>query len=297
MEKMLSVVIPTYNKINRLKLTLASIDKQKLDRERYEIIIVNDGSTDGTMEYLENRKTEWNLKLINQQNQGRSAARNAGVLAAKGEFILFSDDDCIMRPDFLSNHYNQQLACPQVLHGRIVTLTQMKFFDDPSKGTLCMEAGTTNKKRLEKYIITEEDIKQDFQNKVASNSRLNTLEKCIKELYASKVEQLYWIGFTGGNVSMPLEWLINVGMFNNSFGIEWGCEDLELGYRMFQMGYKFAYCDEAVNYHIAHARNNFEEEVEVSFKKFEALHDDKNIAYLKEFLLGVRNVEGLLGMK
>lgn len=285
----ISVVIPTYNHLSRLKLTLASIDIQKMDADKFEVIIVNDGSTDGSAQYLKQRKTEWNLRVVNQKNAGRAAARNRGALEAEGEIVLFCDDDCILSPDFIAAHYYHQKEYPGILHGRIVTLTQMKFFKDPSRGILVSpDKGFPfqAKDSLMKKIITESDIRTDFFSKIAPNQRLNSIERLIKEIFDRKKESLYWIGFTGGNVSMPLAWMKSDGMFNVEFGREWGCEDLELGYRLGKKAYPFAYLEEAVNYHIAHAHFDFKREVEASFSNFAALHDDENVGYLKEYLLG-----------
>lgn len=294
-DRIISVVIPTFNQLSRLKLTLASIDAQKMDFDKFEVVIVNDGSTDDSAAYLEERKTEWNLRVINQDNRGRAAARNAGALAAKGDYILFCDDDCIMSPHFIATHYNYQKEHSRVLHGQIVTLTHMRFFDDPSDGTLMYPYNEIKtKKAFIKGIITEEDIKKNFHSKIALNKRLNSIEKLIKEIFIGNAENLYWIGFTGGNVSMPRDWLESAGMFNESFGKNWGCEDLELGYRLQKKGYCFSYSDEAVNYHIARAHFDFKNEVELSFKSFAALYDDENINRLKDFLLGAMDIETLI---
>ncbi|MDE6760175.1 MAG: glycosyltransferase [Lachnospiraceae bacterium] len=291
----ISVVIPTFNHLSRLKLTLASIDIQKMDVDKFEVIIVNDGSTDGSAEYLKKRKTEWNLRVINQKNAGRAAARNRGALEAEGEIILFCDDDCILSPDFIAAHYHHQKEYPRILHGRIVTLTQMKFFEDPSRGILvCHNEGLQAKDSLMKRIITESDIKTEFFSKIAPNQRLNSIERLIKEIFDRKKETLYWIGFTGGNVSMPLTWMKSDEMFNVEFGRAWGCEDLELGYRLGKKAYPFAYLDEAVNYHIAHAHFDFKQEVETSFSNFAALHDDESVCYLKEYLLGNIDVQTMM---
>ena len=291
----ISVVIPTFNHLSRLKLTLASMDIQKMDVNKFEVIIVNDGSTDGSAEYLKERKAEWNLRVINQKNGGRAAARNRGALEADGEYILFCDDDCILSPNFIEAHYHHQKEHSRILHGRIVTLTQMKFFDDPSQGTLiCQNGGQQTKTSLLKKVITEDDIKKEFFSKIAPSKRLNSIERLIKEIFARKKESLYWIGFTGGNISMPLEWLKADEMFNVEFGREWGCEDLELGYRLGEKAYPFAYLDEAVNYHMAHAHFDFKNEVESSFLNFAALHNDESVYYLKEYLLGNIDIQTMI---
>lgn len=90
----LSIVIPLYNCGEFVSACLDSILRQGLSREEYEVIVINDGSTDGGEKVVESYcKQHPNFRLINQSNQGVSAARNAGMANAQGEYILFCDPD------------------------------------------------------------------------------------------------------------------------------------------------------------------------------------------------------------
>ena len=87
----LSVVIPTYNRLSLLRETLESLSSQRKAVD--EIIVVDDGSTDGTVECLQNEYPE--VRVFKQENLGPGAARNHGVLHARGDYIAFLDsDDC-----------------------------------------------------------------------------------------------------------------------------------------------------------------------------------------------------------
>ena len=94
---MVSVVIPTYNRKDMLKECLDSLFNQTYPKDKYEIIVVNDGSTDGTEEVLKEyaKKAPCAFKWLTQQNKGSYAARNLGIKNARGEIICFTDDDCI----------------------------------------------------------------------------------------------------------------------------------------------------------------------------------------------------------
>lgn len=95
MKLFLSVIIPAYNEAKRLPLTLIDIDKhlKKVDFS-YEILIVNDGSADETVEVVERfLHIMENLKLINQKNTGKGGAVKHGMLEAKGQIRLFMDAD------------------------------------------------------------------------------------------------------------------------------------------------------------------------------------------------------------
>lgn len=98
---MISVIIPTYNRQESLKKCLDSIFQ--IDYSDYEVIVVNDGSTDGTKEFLEKYKQKHSqLKALHlDKNYGPSVARNKGIEIAQGEIIAFTDDDCIVDKNWL----------------------------------------------------------------------------------------------------------------------------------------------------------------------------------------------------
>lgn len=99
----LSVVVPTYNQADLLRECLRSLAEQTLDPPTYEIVVVDDGSSDETGGVLEEFQTR--VKSIRlPTNRGRSAARNAGTAAARGQLIVFVDSDVVVRRDFLQAH-------------------------------------------------------------------------------------------------------------------------------------------------------------------------------------------------
>ena len=93
----LSIVVPVYNVEKYVRTCIESIFKQGLDEKCFEVIIVNDGSTDRSLEVITDIISQHsNIVVINQENQGLSVARNNGIAAAKGEYILMSDSDDIL---------------------------------------------------------------------------------------------------------------------------------------------------------------------------------------------------------
>ncbi len=102
MNEQISVVVPVYNSEPFLRKTVAAVQAQT-DPD-FEILLVNDGSTDGSLEVCrELEKCDPRIRVISQENQGLSAARNAGVLAARGEYISFVDSDDLVYPDMLEH--------------------------------------------------------------------------------------------------------------------------------------------------------------------------------------------------
>jgi O-antigen/teichoic acid export membrane protein/glycosyltransferase involved in cell wall biosynthesis len=97
-----SVIVPTHNRHADLRSTLASLKRQTLPSASYEIIVVDDGSTDQAVAYLAEEQKQGSVRALRQENKGPAAARNAGVQVARGEFLAFTDDDCVVPENWLS---------------------------------------------------------------------------------------------------------------------------------------------------------------------------------------------------
>lgn len=90
----LSIIIPVYKVEKYIQSTLQSIYNQQHDEFSFEVIVVNDGTPDGSMRIVtEFAAKHANLHIINQENQGLSCARNAGLKIARGEYVWFVDSD------------------------------------------------------------------------------------------------------------------------------------------------------------------------------------------------------------
>ena len=101
-----SVIIPVYNVDKFLPRCLGTVLDQTFAGE-YEVICINDGSTDNSGAILEKfAKNNNKIKILTQQNKGLSEARNAGVKAASGEYILFVDSDDFIAQNALEGLYN-----------------------------------------------------------------------------------------------------------------------------------------------------------------------------------------------
>lgn len=108
----LSVIIPTYNRADALEVCLQKLLAQK--SVDFEIIVVDDGSTDKTSQLLKKLTTDHlPLTTIRQANSGQATARNRGVKEAKGDIILFIGDDIWVEPDFLKKHWEAHQKHPE----------------------------------------------------------------------------------------------------------------------------------------------------------------------------------------
>lgn len=99
-----SVVIPSYNNRATLLLCLERLAAQTHPPERFEVIVVLDGSTDGSAEALRRRTTPFRLEVVTQPNRGRAAALNHGARLARGEHLIVIDDDILPNPEFIARH-------------------------------------------------------------------------------------------------------------------------------------------------------------------------------------------------
>jgi GT2 family glycosyltransferase len=97
----ISVVVPTYNRLETLQHVIPSLMSQSIAPERYEVIVADSNSTDGTAEYL---AREPRVRHLPGAYTGRAGARNAGIAAATGRIILFNDSDIIASHDLLERH-------------------------------------------------------------------------------------------------------------------------------------------------------------------------------------------------
>ena len=98
-----TVVIPTFNGRNRIGNILEALTHQVV--KEFQVIVIVDGSTDGTSEYLLETSFDLDLKVMTQKNTGRAIVRNSGAVGAKeGDFLLFLDDDMRPEPDCIQAH-------------------------------------------------------------------------------------------------------------------------------------------------------------------------------------------------
>lgn len=141
----LSIIIPAYNVEQYIEECVESVLQQDLDN--YEIIIVNDGSTDKTNEILEKYKNITNIKIINQENKGLSGARNIGLKNCIGKYILFLDSDDFVEKNSIKKILNE------IQHNDLEVLA-FNFWIYYNKDKYILEKRLINKKSFsgEKYL-------------------------------------------------------------------------------------------------------------------------------------------------
>ena len=102
--KLISIIIPVYNVAHYLEKSIGSVYNQGLLENEFEVIIVDDGSTDDSLIVTQNfTKEKNNVLIVSQKNKGLGGARNTGIENAKGDYILFLDADDWILPNVLPN--------------------------------------------------------------------------------------------------------------------------------------------------------------------------------------------------
>lgn len=133
----LSIVIPTYNRLAILQKCLKALEQQQYDHiiTNYEVVLVDDGSTDGTLNWLEENQLDFShVRLFCQSHQGPAAARNLGVEKALGDTIIFIDSDLVVTERFLQSHADSlvegyQTSDKVFTYGRVINTCN---FDNPT---------------------------------------------------------------------------------------------------------------------------------------------------------------------
>lgn len=293
-----SVIIPTFNKYERLKLTLHTLELQTYDKKCFEVIIINDGSTDETNQLISDNIFNFDLHYLNQTNKGRAAARNAGIKAAKNEILIFIDDDTVLDKDFIRAHIEKQQDNKSIIHGMIREVPYVKFFKDPSKGIFYDEFVQlgVNTKNLNQMCITTEELEFKFAEKIEAKSKITAHEKIVQAVFEYGAVKWNWITFSGGNMSLPKKWAEKSGCFDEKYYVNWGCEDMDLGYRLMERGYPFRYCKEAVNYHLDHFRKNFSQEHDKNMRLFYKKYKNSDFLLFQEFVEGKRKANDIIDM-
>lgn len=203
-----SVVIPTYQRRESLLRALSALGEQTLPPEEYEIIVVMDGSDDGSREAVASLSPQHSLRALWQNNRGRAAACNAGVAAARGTLVVLLDDDMQATPDLLAAHLRAH-----------------------EPGTRLAVIGAAPVAITSALAPPAVYVGRKF------NRHLERL--------ASIGGPLGLRDFYSGNLSIGRDMLNAVGGFDEAFTI-YGNEDLELSIRLRSAGVQLVYNAEAI---------------------------------------------------
>jgi len=132
----ISIIIPSYNRKEILKEALKALFNQNYPKDKYEIVLVDDGSTDGTEEMVSSLSSPCRLKYLkNGERMGAPRTRNRGIKEAEGEFIIFTDSDVIVLSDFIEQHLNYHKKYGDVIvSGELIQISSLNEVGKKKKG-------------------------------------------------------------------------------------------------------------------------------------------------------------------
>ena len=163
---MISVIIPIYNVENYLEECLKSVQTQTYTN--IEVILVNDGSIDKSKLICERYcKEDCRFQLLNQENQGLSAARNNGVAASTGEFIAFVDSDDIILPNYLETLIHYMTDEIDIVESRF-TVSKEEFLDERFKELTILFEGNSEEavKIFPKHVLNVNAVTKLYRRSI-----------------------------------------------------------------------------------------------------------------------------------
>ncbi len=208
----ISVVIPTFNRQASLQRVVEALTRQSLSPDKFEVIVVSDGSTDGTDQYLRAAQCNFALEVETQLNQGPAVARNRGVAIAAAPLVLYLDDDVMPSQGLLECHIN---AHDRLGRGHVVigTMSTPEHFE------------------MSPWVKWEQRMLYKQYDAMAAGE------------WSATARQFYT-----GNASVERCEVVAAGGFDPGFRRG---EDVELAYRLADRGLKFSFEPTAVGFHFA----------------------------------------------
>jgi len=229
--KDISVILPTYNRSRLLKNTLKSLFLQDYPKSRYEVIVVDDGGKDDTLDKIKTLDITCDFKYVywprhtpyvfGEAGNRAGPARNIGVMYSTGEVLFFLDSDMVAVPNLLNEHMKHVRDGVSVLGIR---------------------------KNLKKGVCLTKDqaiTKDDLDLPVRAGKMLQDLDYDLSE------HESPWFFWITANISVTRDDFMRVGGFSDDF-VFWGNEDQELGYRLRNNNVNFQVNKEAIGYHQYH---------------------------------------------
>jgi len=206
-----SVIVPTYNRLPILKKCLNALESQTLASTKFEVIVIDDGSSDGTEQFLSQYHSPFRFQYLRQTNSGTGAARRNGVAHAHGDYLLLMNDDTICDPNLLEEHLKVQRS----------------------------------------YLPQRWAVLGQFEYPAAARQRALTQYFCAEPFMFPQVSMdagcpYGYSHFITCNLSIRRDAVVSAGSFDSTYKLS---EDTELGIRLHERGYRVLYHPAAHAFH------------------------------------------------
>ncbi|MEL6979954.1 MAG: glycosyltransferase [Pseudomonadota bacterium] len=257
----LSVIIPTYNHHQHLALTLGSLWAQDLDPARFEVIVVDDGSTDRTPEVCERFADRMSLSYFFQEDHGfrAAAARNVGLAAARGRTVVFLDTGVILAQNALSRHSRRFMRSgaasirlsygvdeySSVRNQQVTALLQRSAEEAAAR-----DAAPRGEREREAATW-----RAAFEALRGANGLLDCRHRRLRDLSHDLRGALApWSIFWTSHVACRRDDALAIGGFDEAL-TSWGGEDVDFGYRLAAGGVALVAETEYDSIHLPHRKN------------------------------------------
>lgn len=220
----ISIILTTFNKVNSLERTLASLENQ--NSFNFELNILDDGSSDETLTFCKKYVFLSSLpcRYIRVEKEGNNVAllRNVGAHISGGKFLVFLDDDIVVRPEFIEQYLSHFQENPDNIYlGKLLYINTK-----------------------EASMVTPDDIK---------NRNFMLLENGLFSRFDPRVDTLKelpdYYKVWSGNLGIMKKTFCSINGFDEDFRF-WGGKDLDLGYRLKRAGYKLILLNDCEGYHM-----------------------------------------------
>ncbi len=238
-----TVIIPCRNKLATLREVLRGLQQQSFPHDRFDVLVVDDGSTDGTPAFVEGLAAAGGaprislLRVPPHDDVCPGMVRNHGLARAEGEIVIFLDADVLVGPELVAEHVATQRARPGALVGYVYAYPLAAADRTPEK----MKAPPIGEVLARLPDLLREDPKHWKDGRETHYRIWPDMDTC----------PMPWLFFWGGNSSLPLALARELGGFDEAFK-NWGFEDVELGYRLWKRGVPFTLRREAWGFHYPH---------------------------------------------
>ena len=214
----ISVIIPTYNRKDQLLKCLRALEAQSILPQEFEVIVIDDGSTDGTEVVVRSEESPFVLQYLRQDHLGPGVARNLGIQQATGELVLFTGDDIIADERLLENHLLAHAQFPAETTAVLGYITWPPWM---------------RPNQVMKYIYGDSGRQFGYPR-------------------IERAPSLDYRFFYTSNISLKRKFLISAAAGRVSFDPAYryaAWEDIDFGYRLQARGLEVKYWKDAIGYH------------------------------------------------
>lgn len=201
----ISAILTTYNRAHLLPRVLEGLAAQRLAAHRFEIVVIDDGSTDETQAILAAWAERLPMRVLRQAQSGLAAAKNLGIFACRAPIIVFLDDDDVADSNLLTGHLSAHLRHPDV----------------------------------NVAVLGHTDLAADIADLPVMRHVTGAGSQLFSYGWMKPGQMLSYREFWGGRSSCKRALLTEHGIFNPIF--RFGCEDIELAWRLAPMGLRVVY--------------------------------------------------------